>query len=102
VAPDLSMALLTVFAEIARGSNRPGYGAESGSRIDAGVFNVGGKTERKRRQEPVLSVVGQSGQGKTDRPQGGLNSTTPAAEAAVFNLPSRQASGRPRRMASSR
>ena len=36
------------------------------------------------------------------RIQGTLNSTTPAAAAAVFSLPSRHASGRPLRMASSR
>ena len=36
------------------------------------------------------------------RIQGALNSTTPAAAAAVFSLPSRHASGRPLRMASSR
>ena len=34
--------------------------------------------------------------------QVGLKSTTPAVTAAAFSLPSRQASGRPRRMASSR
>ena len=39
--------------------------------------------------------------GCTDH-QVGLKSTTPAVTAAAFSLPSRQASGRPRRMASSR
>src|SRR5271157_3374917 len=57
------------------------------------LFSRGGASSKTRRTLQPL---------KRKPLQGGLNSTTPTAAAAIFSLPSRHASGRPRRMASSR
>ena len=59
------------------------------------LFSRGGVSSKTRRTWCLQPL-------KRKLLQGGLNSTTPAVAAAVFSLPSRHASGRPRRMASSR